>query len=999
MSTSTTTDTSNFFPPSISDNGYSILDENPSGRIAVSTLILRVKYISCASCVDTIQKKLEHTPGVLPGSARISLLTGRVTLDFNDEEVTEKRLREIIEELGYEVIESRVTHEVVLVNMPDAREETEKETVQIRIVGMTCSSCVRTIETQLATRDGVYSVRVNLMASSGVVEYDPLRIGPRDIIESVEAMGYSASLAPKEYSPASGQVNPYKHRALVALLFAVPTFVISMVFMMMLPDRHPIRRAMEHELIMGLNIGTIVLFLLATPVQLWLAWPFYSKAYASLRYTHTANMDVLVVLGTTAAYLSSVGTVIANIVTHNMAGHQFFETSVFLVTFILLGKYLEASAKRRTMATIDGLVRLQPERAVLVRYNENGDVEREEEIDLELVQVGDILKVNPGARVPCDGVITKGISTLDESSLTGESLPVTRSPGSLVLSATLNLTSPLYVRVTRTGQNTTLARIIALVNEAQSARKAPIEQLADQISSIFVPVVIVLAVVTFAGWQIAYSLGHVPRDWIPVNIGGTVFAIFFAIAVLVVACPCGLGLASPTAIMVGTGVAAKHGILVKGGATALELGHHVNCAVFDKTGTLTLGQPVVTDTLLHPVISSEEAKRNVWSLIGAIESGSEHPLAKAVAQYVAKQIETPGSSERTDDSGEKRAHVIAGWCEIVSAEEIPGSGMRAHVTPLASAADPFSGLLNSGSKEGEYIVYVGSERFLESIGAQPSEKQEVADKVHQWHEKGCSVVWVGARTKDNEDITLLAQIAIADPPRPESAEVVQYLTQRGCKVWMLTGDNTTTARAVAKKIGIKPERVISGVSPEGKAAFVKQLVEMKVTDADQEDSETNADEIGVARRWFSKLRKVWRWRQNKKNIVMMIGDGVNDTPALATAHLSVTYTSATPAATDVALVLLSSSRRFPLLSLLTFVELSTSIVYRIRQNFAWAFGYNLLAIPLAAGVFYPVLHWGLRPEIAAVAMTLSSISVVLASLLLRLWKPPAVVRAWEKKIV
>jgi Cu+-exporting ATPase len=916
--------------------------------------------------------------------------------------------------------------------------------------------------------DGIYQVQVNLLAKSGVFIHDPTVIGVRDLMSAVEDTGFDVSLAPDDAVTNKNALQEkikkeelfLRRRLLFSLLFAVPMFLVSMVFMMFLPSTNPIRVWLSQEVTAGLRIQDIILFVLATPVQFWLAQPFYRKAYRALRYTRTANMETLVALGTSVAYFASLGSIIANMVSQKKpasvhdgmmgmggekpdsmtnAGIDFFETAVFLITFINLGKWLEAMAKGKTAETITKLMDLQPETATLVKADETL-----EEIPASLIQVGDILMVNAGSRIPCDGLLWKGNTMVDEAMITGESLPVQKTERkSKVISASINLSAVIQVKATRVGKDTTLSRIIQLVQDAQASPKAPIEALGDKISGVFVPIVIILSILTFAGWVIAGRAGAIPDGWIPEGESYWIYATLYAVAVLVIACPCALGLASPAAVMVGTGVAAKHGILVKGGGFALEMAKRLDVVVFDKTGTLTTGKPKMTDSWTLPV-SAEDDTKMILQMLGKVESGSNHPVALAVAKGAADLLYKNGPSfaaakveevqeEEEEDDEESEARMLQkqfNLVKIAHMREVAGRGLSATVT----LGDTLR--LDGYGQFRALNVLVGNEKWMEENGA--SYPSSVARKDREaelglWQSQGKSVVLcaihpavnngsspsgsgrvsIDAASIQSEKMCkcelceciecnctspshhgktlapiIVAQVAVADTARPESADVVAGLAAMGIETWMLTGDHPITAQAIAKQLGIT--RVMAGVLPEDKANKVKQLQQAgrasssaasahwrKIFGPKRQHASSSV-ELGPVN---SASPTQQDFRPMRPAIVAMVGDGINDSPALAQANLGISVGSATDIAIEAASIVLL---RDTLTDLLVMRDLARTTVRRIQINFLWAFMYNAVMIPIAAGVLVP---WNrsavIGPSWAGLAMAASSVSVVLSSLRLR----------------
>ena len=887
--------------------------------------------------------------------------------------------------------------------------------------------------------NGIIQVQVNLLAKSGVIVHDAEIIGVRDLISAVEDTGFEVSLAADDALLSRNALQDkikkeelmLRRRLLLSLVFAVPMFIVSMIMMMMLPKSNPVRQGLMRQVIPGLRIQDIIMFILATPVQFWLAKPFYIKAYRALRYTRTANMETLIALGTSVAYFASLGSIIAAMATsktpshgHGMdmpptSGVDFFETSVFLVTFINLGKWLEAMAKGKTAETITKLMDLQPDTATLVKADETT-----EEIPASLVQVGDILLVNAGGRIPCDGLLWKGNTMVDEAMITGESLPVQKTERkSTLISASINLTSVIQVKATKVGKDTTLSRIIQLVQDAQASPKAPIEALGDKISGVFVPVVIILALLTFTGWAVAGHLGAIPESWLPEGESAWIYATLYAVAVLVIACPCALGLASPAAVMVGTGVAAKHGILVKGGGFALEMAKQLDIVVFDKTGTLTTGKPKWTDSW---ILSSVDKKNQemILQILGKVEAGSSHPVALAIAKGAAEKLYNTPLDE--DDQSEQDLSAVLqkqfNNVKVAHMREVAGRGLSATLT----LAQPLS--VEGYGQFRALNVLVGNEKWMQENNAQYPTQTSKSDREAQlckWQSEGKSVVLcaispaVSSNNGDDQSTMsastckcelcecidcncssaqpgssivpwVVAQVAVADTARPEAAQVIAGLRAQGIETWMLTGDHPTTAQTIARQLGIS--QVIAGVLPEDKAAKVRQLQQSgRPKSSDRwswvkgKNSQSDKSSLGMPSEIpLQTLDSSRPYQSMRPAIVAMVGDGINDSPALAQSNLGISVGSATDIAIEAASIVLL---RDTLTDLLVMRDLAKTVVRRIQINFLWAFMYNVVMIPVAAGV---LVAWNrsavIGPSWAGLAMAASSVSVVLSSLRLRSYK-------------
>ena len=742
------------------------------------------------------------------------------------------------------------------------------EIVSLDVEGMTCASCVNRIERYLNKVDGVTGASVNLATERAKVSYDTSKVNLVDLVGAVERAGYNVREEPAVVAdrPATTSADAHdaaREREIADLrrksLVSIGVGLV-MMGLMYLP--------------LGLDMMLIapLLLIAAAVVQFWAGAVFYRATWAAARHGAT-NMNTLVAVGTSVAFgYSAFVTLWPALATDwGFPYYLYYETAVIIIGLILMGRWLEARAKRQTAGAIRALMGLQAKTARVVR---NG---AEVDVPIEQVVVGDLVRVRPGEKVPVDGVIAEGRSALDESMLTGESLPVEKSVNDEVIGATLNKTGSFLFRATNVGPDTALAQIVRLVEEAQGS-KAPLQRLADQVAGVFVPIVLGVAALTAAGW---FIFGPSP-----------VFAVTVAIAVLIIACPCALGLATPTAIMVGTGKAAEHGILIRGGE-ALEQARRIDAVVLDKTGTLTRGRPAVTR--LVPVAGTTEEE--LLSLAAAAEVGSEHPLGEAIV-HRARELQLQLSAT-TDFAA------------------VPGMGI--HVTV-----------------DGR-VVAIGNRALLDSDGIDIDEGASTAEELAR---QGATPMFVAADGK------LLGTIAVADTLKPESTQAVAELEALGLEVWMLTGDNRLTAEAVAAQAGIT--RVLSEVQPDQKAEKVREL-------------------------------------QAAGKVVAMVGDGINDAPALAQSDLGIaigTGTDVAMAASDITLI------GGDLRTIVTGIALSRKTVGVIKQGLFWAFGYNVVLIPVAMGLLYPLFGILLNPVIAAAAMAMSSVSVVTNALRLRSFRAP-----------
>ena len=738
------------------------------------------------------------------------------------------------------------------------------------IEGMSCASCAMTIENAVSKIPGVDKASVNLATEIMTVEAND-SVTPEDIAKVVDGVGYSARPRGKSVEEELEEKNEKKEAHLremkrnltISAIFAVPLLFIAMADMVGIPMPaflSPMQSPVSYALIQ---------LALVLPI-IWLGRRFFVDGFKALSKGHP-NMDSLVALGTSAAFLYSLyGTY------HVLEGHThfamnlYYESAGVILTLITLGKYFEDVSKGKTSMAIQTLVGLAPKMATVLRDGQ------EVEVPVEEVQVGDLIRVKPGEKVPVDGIVTEGNSTVDESMLTGESIPVSKAVGDEVIGASLNKTGSFILKATKIGKDTALSQIIQLVEQAQGS-KAPIAKLADKVSGVFVPIVIVLALVSGLAW---YFLGQ--ESW--------VFALTITISVLVIACPCALGLATPTAIMVGTGKGAENGILLKSGE-ALEEANHVNMVVFDKTGTITNGTPVVTDVVTADSTDADALIR----LAASLEVASEHPLGEAI---VAKAKEQG-----------------AGLEEVTNFEAIPGFGIKGHV--------------------GETLVFLGNEKWMRENGLA---NVEMNDKANHFAEQGKTPLYIGY----NDAVQGL--IVVADTVKESSARAIQTLHEMGIQVAMMTGDHERTAQAIAAEVGI--DRVFSEVLPQDKANYVSKL-------------------------------------QEEGYIVAMVGDGINDAPALAQAQVGIAIGTGTDVAIESADAVLMKS---DLMDVPAMLKLSRATIRNIKENLFWAFAYNVIGIPFAMGVLHLFGGPLLNPMIAGAAMSFSSVSVVLNALRLKRWK-------------
>ncbi|HDR7893707.1 heavy metal translocating P-type ATPase [Bacillus pacificus] len=792
---------------------------------------LQISGMTCAACANRIEKGLKKVEGV--HDANVNFALEKTKIMYDPQKTNPQQFKEKVESLGYGIVSDKA---------------------EFTVSGMTCAACANRVEKRLNKLEGVNEATVNFALESATVDFNPDEINVNEMKSAITKLGYKLELKSDEQDGSTDhrlqEIERQKKKFIVSFILSFPLLWamvshFSFTSFIYLPD---------------MLMNPWVQMALATPVQFIIGGQFYVGAYKALR-NKSANMDVLVALGTSAAYFYSVYLSIQSIGSSEHMTDLYFETSAVLITLIILGKLFEAKAKGRSSEAIKKLMGLQAKTATVVRDG------TEMKILIEEVVAGDIVYVKPGEKIPVDGEIVEGKSAIDESMLTGESIPVDKTIGDVVIGSTMNKNGFLKVKATKVGRDTALAQIIKVVEEAQGS-KAPIQRVADQISGIFVPVVVGIAIITFAVWMIFVTPG---------DFGG---ALEKMIAVLVIACPCALGLATPTSIMAGSGRSAEYGILFKGGEH-LEATHRLDTVILDKTGTVTNGKPVLTDVIVADGFHEEEILR----LVGAAEKNSEHPLAEAIVDGIKeKKIDIPSSE---------------------TFEAIPGFGIESVV-------------------EGKQLL-IGTRRLMKKFNI---DIEEVSKSMEELEREGKTAMLI-AINKEYAGI-----VAVADTVKDTSKAAIARLKKMGLDVVMITGDNTQTAQAIAKQVGI--DHVIAEVLPEGKAEEVKQLQ-----------------------------------AQGKK--VAMVGDGINDAPALATADIGMAIGTGTDVAMEAADITLI---RGDLNSIADAIFMSKVTIRNIKQNLFWALAYNGLGIPIAALGF-------LAPWVAGAAMAFSSVSVVLNALRLQ----------------
>lgn len=922
----------------------------PEAGASSHTTTVAIGGMTCGACTSSIEGAFKDMPGLI--RFNISLLAERALISHDPLVLSAERIVELIDDVGFDA-------HIVSSQADTMLQGSSNTSQQLKIYGLPDGQTATDLETKLRSIPGIKNAVISLSTSRATVSYDASIIGLRAIVEVVEEAGFNALLADLEDNNAqleslakTKEIQEWKRAFLTSLGFAIPVLLISMVIPMFLPslDFGAI------QIIPGLFLGDVVCCALTYPVQFGIGKRFYVSAYKSLKHK-SPTMDVLVVLGTSAAFFFSCFAVIVAVLIppHNKPG-TVFDTSTMLITFITLGRWLENRAKGQTSKALSNLMSLAPsmatiyedplyaekladawtapespvqEKAPAVDWDKNsaappalsgpsGPSAVEKAIPTELIEVGDVVILRPGDKIPADGTVTRGESFVDESMVTGEAMPILKKKGSGLMAGTVNGAGKIDFKVTRAGKDTQLSQIVNLVQEAQTSR-APIQRMADLVAGYFVPIIILLGLTTFTGWMVlSHTLPNPPKIFVDGQSGGKfMVCLKLCISVIVFACPCALGLATPTAVMVGTGTASQHGILVKGGA-ALETATRITHIVFDKTGTLTFGKLHVAETAIAPSWSSEEWRTKLWwTLVSLAESGSEHPLAKSIIAAAKGRLELGDEEALPGQVGTFGVTVGQGVSAVIDVE--------------------------SPAEESRYKVYVGNSSYLRNkkielpSDTESSRNPNMSPASRKKAKSGLTRVYVGINGE------FAGTISLSDTLKPTAPAAIAALHKMGISTSLVTGDTYNTALTIAKLVGIPSDSIRAGVSPGEKQSIVADL-------------------------------------QAQGEVVAMVGDGINDSPALATADIGVSLVSGSDIAVEAADIVIMRSD--DLLNIPSALHLCRVIFRRIKWNLIWACAYNVIGLPFAMGLFLP-FGYHMPPLMSAAAMMFSSISVTLSSLALK----------------
>lgn len=1066
------------------------LSSSQQSRQPLWKVSLSVRGMTCGSCANNITHNLEKNTG---WKVNVNLLANEATVVYHGSKEDASRVVDAIEELGYEATLNQV------VDADESHKESpdQDRTVQILVDGFRSDTCpARVVQALESCSLGSLEVLHGPSVVKPIVEikYTPNapRFTIRQILATIECS--DGNFTARIYQPVTREEISRRvdadhqknllYRVIITVILTIPTFVIGIIYMTSVPDHDPGKMWLMEPWRVGIGRAQFILLALATPVFFGPANVFHRRAIKEIvamwkpksriplwqRFYRFGSMDLLVSLGTGVAYLSSCAQVIAAAVDRPSRvddSNFYFDAVVFLTLFLLVGRLIEAYSKSKAGDAVHSLIKLRPTTAILIETGDDEAQTRDKAVPIDQLEFNDRVRIPHGTSPACDGLIVHGETMFDESSLTGESRLIKKSAGEPVYAGTVNKGAPVVIQITGAAGHSMLDNIVKIVREGQGMR-APVEKIADVLTSYFVPAITLIAIITWIVWLVVGLTGAAPVHFLQGESSGSwvAFSLRFAIAVFVVACPCGLALAAPTAIVVGSGLAAKHGILVKGGGEAFEKASRVDCVVFDKTGTLTMGgEPKVTDSVLalgndddEPVLAGQH-RMFFFAILRATEESSSHPVAKAIVSFCNSEIESSSLPQQQ--------------ISISDVEELPGKGLKATVIQ-----DPIQ---DPGSLPITEIA-VGNEVLMGDLNVTIS--SEVSQTLQTWKTEAKSVALVAIKTHglgtdgNSNNWKFAAAFSISDPIRPETAGVVRTLREGGIDVWMLSGDNATTARAVATQIGIPDSNVIAGVLPTEKHERIawlqstlkvntKQRQRRRRPSPSSSNGSSHPSRLAVLFNPFSQRQKSKSPEQQleegsgsgsrheqgeekqtggekmeegfdvhvnidadnnnnnnnnatvamatgqeqeeeeapkrRRAIIAMVGDGINDAAALNTADVGVAVGSGSDVAiASAGFVLISNN----LATMVTLLDLSRAVLRRIKFNFGWALAYNLLAVPIAAGCFYPIVvkggggggagesqggdsadlhtHVRLEPEWAGLAMAASSISVVLSSLALRL---------------
>ncbi|KAI5962199.1 uncharacterized protein KGF55_003275 [Candida pseudojiufengensis] len=954
----------------VNDLGFEckLIEVLPVQRSINTKITALIGGMTCAACANSIESAVKNLPFILESGINSVTKNAQFVLEDDNQHENISKLKETVEDCGFEFEILKIEK----INFTSGK--LKPRTINLKIDGMFCNHCPEIITNYLSNFGDAIIINDPITLKHPFVKFtyipnrditirkilfdlNHLRDDINDQYKITEEPGSftcelvkSVSIDEHIRKLAKRELMNLTLRLILATVFAIPTFIFGIVAMSLLSKTHPFRIWVEEPIWIGnTSRDSWILFILATPVYFFAADTFHRKAIKEIkslwfhknsfkqRLFKFGSMNLLMSLGTTVAYFASIALLILSSKqpkkTHMGFHTTYFDSVVFLTFFLLIGKLLQSYSKTKTADAISQLGDLKQNVATLIEQNnESGRFENDQVVDLEMLEVGDYIKISTGESPPVDCVIVEGNSNFDESALTGESTPVKHIEGHQIFSGTVNIgNNSIIAKVTSLESDSLLSQIVNTVRDGQ-LRKAPMERTADLITGYFVPIIIFLAIITWIIWLSLGFSGSLPDSYLDIDIGGwTVWSLEFAIAVFVIACPCGIGLAAPTALFVGSGLAAKYGILAKGGGVAFQDGANINIVCFDKTGTLTKGEMSVTNYSF--VIKDPIIKQFSLQISRDLEVASSHPLAKAIKSFV--------------DELSVQSKIELFGNKIPQVETIPGRGLSGKIIYETddntnwSELDPIEAIL-------------GNEKLMIEKNVTISEHDQ--NLLTKWKSECKSVMLVALKCptyfKDS-NYHLIFMMAARDQIRPETKKILNFLKSKKFETWMITGDNKLTANAIAAEIGI--ENVVSEVLPDEKESQIKRIRRLKLTN-------------------------------NKKCVIAMVGDGINDAPALASADVGIALSSgADLAVTSSDFILLN--KLHPLLSLITLIDLSRKVFRRIKFNFGWSLIYNMIGLPIAAGVIYPYNNSRLDPVWASAAMALSSISVVLSSLALRLYKP------------